>query len=208
MWPVGAKRVLFGAIALMMVIVLYNNERFIVDHTDPSWTYYYPIRWLLVPHGIAGAVALILGLSQFSTRLRSRHPRLHRNMGRAYIIGVSISAPMAMYITTQHNALHQRIAIFTTASLWLLATGIAFYAIRTKNYQQHRNWMIRSYAITLTFLVDRVIDVAPNLLALDSDTSPNMVWLSQVLAWVVPTLIIDLPATLVPRRIGTGPTTG
>ena len=200
-WPPGAKRILFVVIALMIVIVLYNNERFIVDHTDPSWTYYYPIRWLLVPHGMAGAVALFFGLSQFSTRLRTRHPRLHRNLGRSYVVGVSISAPMAMYITTQHNAMPQQIAIFTTALLWLLATGIAFYAIRTKNYQQHKNWMIRSYAITLTFLVDRVIDVAPNLLALDADTSPNMLWLSEILAWVVPTIIIDLPGILAFRRI-------
>jgi uncharacterized membrane protein len=199
-WPPGAKRILFAVIALMIVIVFYNNERFIVDHTDPSWTYYYPIRWLLVPHGIAGAVALFFGLSQFSTRLRTRRPRLHRNMGRSYIIGVSIAAPMAMYIATQHNALPLQIANFTTALLWLLATGVAFYSIRTKNYQQHRNWMIRSYAITLTFLVVRVIDLAPNLLALDADTSPNMVWLSEILAWVVPTIIIDLPGVLSQRR--------
>ena len=53
-----------------------------------------------------------------------------------------------------------------------------------------------SSAITLTFLVDHVIDVAPILLALDADTSPNILWLSQILAWVVPTIIIDLPAVV------------
>src|ERR1700675_4927834 len=61
-WPPGSKRILFAVITLMIVIVFYNNERFIVDHTDPSWTYYYPIRWLLVPHGIAGAAPLFFGL--------------------------------------------------------------------------------------------------------------------------------------------------
>jgi hypothetical protein len=195
-WPAGAKQIVFAVIALMILIVLYNNERFIVDHKDPSWTYYYPIRWLLLPHGMAGAVALFFGLSQFSTRLRTYHPRWHRNLGRSYVIGVAISAPMAIYITIHHNPLPEQVAIITTALLWLLATGIAFYAIRTRNFRQHKNWMIRSYAITLTFLVTRVIDMAPQLLALDADTSPNMVWLSEIMAWVVPTLIIDLPKIL------------
>jgi uncharacterized membrane protein len=195
-WPVGAKRALFVAIALMTLVVLYNNERFIVDHGDPSWAYYFPVRWLLVPHGIAGAAALFLGMSQFSTRLRARRPRLHRALGRCYVIGVLIAAPMAMYITVEHNAMPQRIAIFTTATLWLLTTAIAFYSIRTRNYQQHKHWMMRSYAITVIFLLDRVIDIAPGLLALDQDTSPNILWLCNVVAWVVPTVIIELPRVL------------
>src|SRR5580658_5180974 len=83
-WHVDAKYILFGALGLMTAFVIYNNERFIVDHSDPQWTYYFPVRWLLLPHGLAGVVVLCLGASQFSTRLRQRHARVHRVLGRCY----------------------------------------------------------------------------------------------------------------------------
>jgi hypothetical protein len=70
------KHFLFGVLGLLTLFVIYNNERFIIDHSDPLWTYYLPVRWLLLPHGITGALALCLGASQFSTRLRQRHARL------------------------------------------------------------------------------------------------------------------------------------
>lgn len=187
------KHVLFGVLAALTVFVIYNNERFIVDHTDPQWTYYFPVRWLLVPHGLAGLVVLCLGATQFSSRLRHRHPRAHRLLGRCYVIGVAIAAPVGIYITSLHNALPTRIAITTQALLWVLATGMAFYCIRRRRFQQHRHWMIRSYAITLIFLADRVLVAIPWLSDLDGDTSPNILWLCNVLAWVVPTLIVAWP---------------
>jgi hypothetical protein len=51
--------------------------------------------------------------------------------------------------------------------------------------------MIRSYAITLIFVIARLLDAFPVLADLDSDTSPNMIWLSNLIAWVVPTFIIS-----------------
>jgi len=187
---IEAKHVLFGVLGLLTLFVIYHNERFIVDHSDPQWAYYFPVRWLLVPHGLAGALCLCLGASQFSSRLRQRRPFVHRLLGRCYVISVAIAAPMSIYITTLHNALPTRIAITTQALLWLLATGIAFYCIRRRNFQQHRQWMIRSYSITLIFLTDRVLDAIPGLADLDTDTNPTVLWMCNLIAWVVPTLII------------------
>jgi uncharacterized membrane protein len=187
------KHVLFAVLAALTVFVIYNNERFIVDHADPQWTYYFPVRWLLVPHGLAGLVVLCLGATQFSSRLRQRHARVHRVLGRCYVIGVAIAAPVGIYITSLHNALPTRIAVTTQALLWMLTTGMAFYCIRRRRFQQHRHWMIRSYAITLIFLADRVLVAIPWLSDLDGDTSPNILWLCNVIAWVVPTLIVAWP---------------
>ena len=48
-WHIEPKRILFGVLGVLMLFVIYNNERFIVDHSQPLWTYYLPVRWLLVP---------------------------------------------------------------------------------------------------------------------------------------------------------------
>ena len=202
-----AKHVLFAILGLLTLFVLCTNERFIVDHTDPSWSYYFPVRWQLLPHGIAGAFVLCLGASQFSTRLRQRRPRLHRILGRSYLIGVAVAAPVAIYITLLHNALPQQVAIVTSALLWMLASATAFYCVRRGNYVEHRHWMIRSYAITLIFVFDRVFDALPGVAALDTDASPGVLWLCNVLAWVVPTYIVGYAAIARPSPVpGSGRT--
>jgi uncharacterized membrane protein len=190
-WHFGPKHILFGAIGLLTLFVIYNNERFIVDHADPVWAYYLPVHWLLVPHGLAGAICLCLGSTQFSTRLRQRHARVHRILGRCYVVSVVVAATISLSITMLRNELPLQIAVFTQASLWLLTTAVAFYCIRRRNFREHRHWMIRSYAITLIFLTDRVIDAIPGISDIDTDASPNVVWLCNIIAWVVPTFIIS-----------------
>jgi uncharacterized membrane protein len=190
-WSFGPKHILFGLLGLLTLFVIYNNEHFIIDHSDALWAYYLPVRWVLVPHGITGALALCLGASQFSTRLRQRHPQIHRVLGRCYVTAVAISAPMGIYVTIMRNELPLQLAVFTQATLWFLTTAVAFYCIRRRKFQQHREWMIRSYAITLIFVTDRVIDAIPGVANLDTDASPNIAWLCNIIAWVVPTFIIS-----------------
>ena len=112
-------------------------------------------------------------------------------LGRCYVTAVAISAPMGIYITIMRNELPLRVAVITQATLWFLTTAVAFYCIRHRNFQQHRQWMIRSYAINLIFVTDRVLDAIPGLADLDTDASPNITWLCNNIAWVVPTFILS-----------------
>ncbi len=185
------KHLFFVLVGLAALFVVYKNERFILDHSDPMWAYYFPVRWLLLVHGLAGASALCLGASQFSARLRQRHVQVHRTLGRCYVISVAIAAPVSIAVTLLRNEPPLRLAVYTQASLWLLTTAVAFYCIRRRNYQQHRQWMIRSYSITLVFLSDRVLDAIPGVANFDTDADPSVSWLCNVIAWVVPTFIIS-----------------
>jgi uncharacterized membrane protein len=184
------KYLLLLMLGAMTVFVLGNNERFIVDHADPQWTYYWPVRWWLVPHGIAGAVALLLGATQFSSRLREHHLTLHRLAGRSYVIAVLIAAPTSIAVSAIHNAVPTFAAIIVQATGWLLATGFAFYFVRRRNIRLHRQWMLRSYAITTIFLLDRVIDALPGVAPYDADNNPTVLWLCNVLAWAIPSFMI------------------
>jgi hypothetical protein len=77
-WP---RTFLWTVVVLMMVYVLFHNERFLVNHADPVWQHYEPFKWWLLPHGLAGACAIFLGPMQFSDRLRQRYLRLHKTIG-------------------------------------------------------------------------------------------------------------------------------
>ena len=76
------KYVLFALVGLMLAYVLRHNEHFLIDAKDPIWPHYRTIWWYLLPHGMMGAWALLLGPMQFSDRLRARFTKLHRVVGR------------------------------------------------------------------------------------------------------------------------------
>jgi uncharacterized membrane protein YozB (DUF420 family) len=156
-----AKYLLFGFIGLMVAYVLRHNEYFLVDAKAPVWEHYHPFRWWLLPHGMAGACALLLGPMQFSDRLRQRFAKFHRVVGRFYIAGVFIAGPLGFYI--QHfeertgGARSFSVAAAVDAILWMLTTGIALGFILKGKVQQHRQWMTRSFAVALVFLEVRVV---------------------------------------------------
>jgi hypothetical protein len=82
------KYLLFGVIGLMLGYVLVHNESFLIHPKDPIWNHYRTIKWWLLPHGIMGACALLLGPMQFSDRLRQRFAKFHRVIGRFYVAGI------------------------------------------------------------------------------------------------------------------------
>ena len=47
-------------------------------------------------------------------------------------------------------------AVDVLASLWIATTLMAFIAARRRRVTLHRQWMVRSYAVTFFFVVDRV----------------------------------------------------
>jgi hypothetical protein len=83
-----------------MAYVLYHNERFLLDSMHPVWQHYEPFKWWLLPHGLAGACALLLAPMQFSDRLRGRFTKLHRVIGRIYVTSALVLAPLGAYIQT------------------------------------------------------------------------------------------------------------
>jgi uncharacterized membrane protein len=156
-----AKYVLFGFVGLMLAYVLYHNESFLINRADPVWEHYQPIKWYLLPHGLAGACALLLGPMQFSDRLRQRYAKLHRVVGRIYVAGVFIAGPMGFYIQFFEEGMGQTrsfsIAAAVDAGLWMTTTAIALGFILAGKVQQHRQWMTRSFGVALVFLEVRVI---------------------------------------------------
>jgi uncharacterized membrane protein len=200
-WRVNPKHALFAFIALMLAYVLHHNEHFLIDSNDPAWPHYRIIgRWLL-PHGLAGATALLLGISQFSTRLRTQHTQLHRVLGRTYVIAVSVVAPLGAYI----QYLNEKVlgdsrsftfAAITFASLWLLATWMAFWCIRNRRIEQHRQWMSRSLAMALVFLEVRVIEGLTGWETLGPPVDETVVWSCVALGYPLADLVLQINENL------------
>jgi uncharacterized membrane protein len=152
---------LFAFIGMMMAYVLVHNESFLINRSDPVWNHYQSFKWWLLPHGLAGACALLLGPFQFSELLRQRYLRLHRVMGWIYVCGATILAPLGAYIQYFQERMGETrsftMAAVADAALLMLTTAIALWFVLRGKIQQHRQWMTRSYAVALVFLEVRLI---------------------------------------------------
>lgn len=174
------KYVLFALIALMMAYVLRHNESFLIHPEDPVWHHYHPFRWWLLPHGIAGACALLLGPLQFSDRLRQRFTKFHRVAGRIYVASALILAPLGAYIQYFEERLGAprsfSVAGAVDAILLVVTTGIAFAFILNGKVQQHRQWMTRSFAVALVFVEVRVVQGVTGWEHLGIAATETIVW--------------------------------
>jgi uncharacterized membrane protein len=155
------KYLLFGFVGLMLLYVLNHNESFLIRSADPEWTHIAPFKWWLLPHALAGCCALLLGPMQFSDRLRRRFLGLHRIVGRFYVAGVFVLAPLGTYIQYFEERMggsrEFTVAAGVDAALLMITTGIAFAFVRKGKIQQHRQWMTRSFAVAVVFLEVRVV---------------------------------------------------
>lgn len=158
---INAKYVVFSAITLASLYVLWHNERFLVQSDHPAWQHYAPFKWWLLPHGIFGAIVLLGAPLQFSDRLRQRFTRFHRITGRAYVLGVLVLAPLGAYIQYFQERMGAPRS-FTVlgvidAALLMGTTAMALlFAVRRK-IALHRQWATRSYAVALVFIGGRFV---------------------------------------------------
>ena len=157
------RHVMFAALLPMFVFVLWHDERYIfVNHSSEEWTYFFPVRWLILPHGAAGLVALLSGPFQFSSRFRQRYLRAHRTIGRIYLASVAVAGFVAFYVSAIHQKqLQDKQWIFALNTAWLVTGAIAFLAVRNGNIEAHRQWIARNYALTSVFVTVRVLNHIP-----------------------------------------------
>jgi len=117
----------------------------------------YPILTLI--HILPGALFMVLGPLQFVPRLRSHHPKFHRWSGRVFLIlgaVIGISALIMSFQTTIGGA-NETAATTLFAFIFLFSLGKAYIHIRRREFAQHREWMIRAFAIGLAVATIRPI---------------------------------------------------
>ena len=183
---VNSKYVVFTAIALASTYVLYHNERFLVDSNHPAWQHYAPFKWWLLPHGIFGAIVLLFAPLQFSDRLRKRFTRAHRIMGRMYVAGAILLAPLGAYIQYYQERMGAprsfTILGAVDAVMLMSVTAIAFvFAVRRK-IALHRQWATRSYAVALVFIAGRFVMGITGWETLGVEIVQAIIWSCLVLA--------------------------
>jgi uncharacterized membrane protein len=167
----NAKWTMFAVMVLLVLGVLYTDERFLIDPKDDEWQHIAPF--------------------QFSERLRRGNVKLHRLMGRIYIGAIVIAAPFAIYIGLKWDDNAQSaIEGIAQGGGWLLCAVLAFVFAVKRNIPRHKQWVARSYGFTFVFIMAR----APHIISWHWKTDVDFVtyrWFLVFGALIVPDLILE-----------------
>ena len=163
---------------------------FIIISEETYNAYYLSRVFWIWPHVLGGVIAMSIGPFQFISKLRIKYPRFHRITGYIFLISVLVSAlTLIPLITTSSSNLVIDVGLGIGAIVWLGAGIFAFVAIKNGKIEEHKEWMIRCYMITLAFVVFRVaIDV---LSYYQVTNEPDIVALSSWLSWTLPICITE-----------------
>ncbi len=155
-----------------------------------------PWQWAFKIHVATSGLVLLAGFSQFFSVLHSKYPLWHRRFGWLYIISVlAVAAPsgfvLALYAA---GGLITKLCFVMLTVLWIISTALALRYAINKRWLLHRDWMIRSFALSLSALSLRTWKMALYQLVPYAEwLTPKLIYqLEAWLGWVVNLLIAEL----------------
>ena len=138
-------------------------------------------------HITFGGLALLIGWTQFSEKLRRKNVSLHRNLGRIYLICVLISGISSLYIAYYATGgLVTTLGFAALGIIWLLTSLRAYLEIKNGSKRKHQKFMTYSFAACFAAVTLRIW--LPILTAFTDD----FVIAYKIVAWLcwVPNIIV------------------
>ncbi len=148
----------------------------------------------IILHVAFGIIATLIGPFQFIASFRRSNLSRHRLIGKIYLLCTVFGALVSWYIiwpaaNTPAAAVNLGWVggLFFLGFAWIASAVLAFMSIKNKKIELHKEWMIRSYVITLAFVSFRLsVDV---LLSLQfKEAGVAMAWA----CWAIPLLITEI----------------
>lgn len=152
-----------------------------VEHR-PEYLYFFYI------HVYTSIFVLLSGFLAI-TRKDFRLKNFHRNTGKVYIFLILLlAAPSGIYMGFFANGgLLSKISFVVLGFLWWFSTFKAYQLARQKKFKDHKQWMWRSFAFTLSAITLRMWKVIIVYLF-----HPNPMDVYQIIAWLgwIPNIVI------------------
>jgi uncharacterized membrane protein len=148
-------------------------------------------------HVFASIAALALGPLQFSAKLRSRRPALHRWMGRLYLgVGVLIGGLAGLFMAVHaFGGIVSQLGFAALAIGWLYTGLRAYRAIRARDVASHRRWMIRNFALAFAAVTLRLWLPAAVVSGIPFEIAyPAVAWLCWVPNLLAAELLLKKPS--------------
>src|SRR5271166_6372329 len=115
-------------------------------------------------------------------------------LGRAYGAGVLLGSLGGFYLAlTIPGHLPYSAGLFMLCVAWVVTTGMALYAIRTRRIEQHREWMLRSHTVRFAFVTYRLASawLSPWIHVPDDPVADDLDTLLAWACWSIPLLLAE-----------------
>lgn len=144
----------------------------------------------LVAHVIGGVIALLAGPLQFVRRIRARRPALHRATGLIFVGACALAAPSGLMLALGTTAGPAAGAGFAIQALLLpVFAGLGLRAAVERRFAEHREWMLRSYALIAAAITLRLMLPASAWLGFEFLEAYRLIaWL----AWTVSLALVEV----------------
>lgn len=183
---------LWGLAAFLSAGVAIFSYRFLLPHpvTGEDIAQNLMRRPWLAIHAVLAATALLVGPLQFLPGLRARAPKVHRSIGKVYVVACLGAAPAGLVLAVGSNAGPIAQSGFGVLSvIWFGVTARAFQLAVTGRIAEHRRWMIRSFALTFAAVTLRLYVPFPPMMGFSFIEGYRVIsWL----AWVPNLLAAEL----------------
>jgi len=154
--------VLFGFFST--TIGLYPLKYFLMNgkvgilNAKPEWLLNH-VAWYIAfyIHIILGGVSLLVGWLQFSAKLRSRNVKIHRYIGKIYVVSALFSSFSGSYIALfADGGFWASLGFSCLGIIWFCTTLMAYLTIWNHQIVKHQVLMIYSYAACFAAVTLRI----------------------------------------------------
>lgn len=186
-------KIVIGSVVIALSVYFLFGAAHFFRLTKEDLGKYFDIKYVLLIHITGGGIALITGPFLLWDTFRNNNLRLHRILGKVYLLSVLVSGSCAVYLSLTTSYEVNWAYAFSAqvwVSVWLSASFIAYSSVINKKIKLHKEWMMRSYIVSLAFVVSALILKIPRVQTLGTfaEISPSFFWFG----WAVPLYIYDL----------------
>ena len=145
--------------------------------------------WLVYVHTIGGVGMLGFGAAALYVGWTRRGFGRHRWLGYTYLASGSVGAllELALSLLAAHPPRSLYVATGTLSVVWLAVAAMAWRAARNRRFDSHREWMVRSFVLTWTFVGCRLVTRAPLFESLGPEAVTALIWIN----WVLPLVVCE-----------------
>jgi Predicted membrane protein (DUF2306) len=179
-------------ITIQYVPIRMDIAFLLVKQEEIKLTYY---QIAFFTHVFTSIFVLLFGAFQFSAYIRKKYRQVHLFLGKMYILLILLfSAPAGLVMGYHGNGGPiAKTAFLLLGSLWIIFTAQAYQYARAQNWQLHKNYMYRSYSLTLSAISLRLFKwiIVANFDLAPMDAYRIVSWAGWVVNLVIAELLIS-----------------
>lgn len=189
-----AGAILYCSFLMAKIVIPYfyqsRDYGFLITKLDILHLSFYRVAFLI--HVSSSLVVISAGAFLFISISKLKWWRFHRVLGRVYVILVLfLAAPSGLIMGYFANGgVMGQVNFILLSVLWWTFTYLGFKNIIRKNIIAHKKWMIRSYALTLSAVTLRVLQITLPV-TLFPDQNIRYVFISWC-SWIVNLIIAEI----------------